>query len=155
MAKTLVNIGDLAIRDDHWALLGWPGMSRGRTYRTYEYEDGSYGTRRVARKAPVMTLTLVHAPGYRFDLGGRVRRVYRAGENWLSEIQPVIALDTREEPQAVTIGDIDFGDYWVERVDVKPSPQHQKGGARGGVVSSVYEVVIGLKAFNDELTVNG
>ena len=155
MAKTLCVIGDVAISDRHWAMQGWPAMSRGRVFKDYQYSDGTYGTRQIARKAPTMTIVLIHAPGYRFDTGQPEDPAPVAGVNWLSEIKPVVELDLLEEPQPVSIGDVDFGDYWVERVDVKPSTQHLKGGNRGGLVSSVYEVIIGLKASVDELTVNG
>ena len=155
MAKTLCVIGDVAISDRHWAMQGWPAMNRGKTLKDYQYEDGGYGTRLVARKSPTMTIMLIHAPGYRFDTGGPEDVAPTAGQNWLTAIQPVMELDLLEEPQPVSIGDIDFGEYWVERVDVKPSTQHLKGGSRGGLVSSVYEVIIGLKGSADELTVNG
>ena len=155
MAKTLCVIGDVAISDRHWAMQGWPAMNRGKKLMEYEYEDGGYGTRLVARKSPTMTIMLIHAPGHRFDTGRPEDVAPTAGQNWLSEIQPVVELDLLEEPQPVSIGDVDFGVYWVERVDVKPSTQHLKGGSRGGLVSSVYEVIIGLKGSADELTVNG
>ena len=73
----------------------------------------------------------------------------------MNRIREVIALDLLEEPQPVSIGDIDLGEYWVERVDVKPSKEHLKGGDRGGIVSSVCEVIIGLKAYDDEIAVSG
>ena len=78
-----------------------------------------------------------------------------AGENWLSKILPVIELDALEGPQTVSIGDVDFGEYLVERVDVKSSKEHLKGGQRGGLVSSIYEVTIALKGSDDAITVNG
>ena len=155
MPKTLLIIGDVNIQDDYWAMQGFASMGRGRVFREYQYEDGDYGVREVGRRSPQMTVLLVHAPGYRFDLGRQEDAALVAGENWLSKILPVIELDALEGPQTVSIGDVDFGEYLVERVDVKSSKEHLKGGQRGGLVSSIYEVTIALKGSDDAITVNG
>ena len=153
---TLLTIGSVRIDDADFAVQGFPAISYGSANKEYALANGGYTTKRVARKAPTMTIVLVHAPGQEFagQLRWFAQFVRAPGESWWDKLEPIVALQELEEAQDVSVGDLDFGRWFVEQVDVRGDKTTITGGSRGGFTSATFDVTIRLKAQQDERTAN-
>lgn len=146
----LMHIGDVKISDTDFAAQGFPTLSYGRATKEYPLGNGKYTTRLVNRKAPTMTIALVHAPGQ--QMSGTLAR-FTGGGSWWGTLQALIALaDAPEErppePIEVSMGTVDFGEWFVEQVDVRGDKTTIAGSS--GFTSATFDVIIRLKAVKDD-----
>ena len=148
---TLLQIGDVKIDDADFAAQGFPALSYGNALKEYPLANGGYKTKRVNRKAPTMTIALVHAPGQSFTDGDLFTQ---AGALWWNKLDPLVGLQDLEEAQDVSVGDLDFGKWFVEQVDVRGDKTTVTGKARGGYTSATFDITIRLKADDDEHSSN-
>ena len=144
---TLLQIGDVKIDDADFAPQGFPALSYGNALKEYPLASGAYKTKRVNRKAPTMTIALVHAPGQQFTGGDLFSK---SGGSWWGKLEPIVALQELEESQEVSVGDLDFGKWFVEAVELRGDKTTITGGGRGGYTSATFDITIRLKAEVDE-----
>lgn len=151
----LMSIGPVDFDSSIWAVAGWPRPKYGRTLAEYELASGDYAVRFRGRRAPSMTVVMRHAPGQPFEADAIFpdRPQGGVGEGWHSVLQPVIALAALEDagPVAVSIGDLDLGEWWVESVEPSSDDSVVAGGSHGGFAPTVVEVTIVLRGHRDAL----
>ena len=149
----LLSIGGVDIDSDTWAIKGWPRRSHQRTLSEFELADGDYAVRFRARRAPTMTISMVHAPGQPFDSGELFSRASAVGQGWHSAVATIIALTDLKDaaPVPVAIGDLELGDWWVESVEDSSDDALVAGGARGGFAPTLLEATIRLRAHRDRI----
>ena len=107
-----------------------------RTHRRKKYilANGNPKTVNEGREATQRTMTVRYVPGQNLRTGIHWdRQTWAPGTNWLTELRRLETLGEDGAPLEVTIGDVDYG-LWFIDVRTTPEPEnHVKNPAEGTI----------------------
>lgn len=119
----LFSIGEETFTDDRWAIVAMPSYRGTKRLKKYNLANGNPKSVYQGRDPVQRTMTVRYIPSQNLRTG-RIwdRDQWPVGQNWLTELRRLELLNETEEPLEVTIGEVDYGEWFVE-IRTTPEPE--------------------------------
>lgn len=149
----LFTIGEETFTDDRWAITAMPSYRGTKRLKKYTLASGKPKSVYEGREATQRTMSVVYIPSQNLRTGALWEpRNYPAGANWLTELRRLELLNEIEEPLEVTIGEVDYGQWWVE-IRTTPEPDtNLKNPTQGTIAPLITRAEITLTEVDPILT---
>lgn len=149
----LFTIGEETFTDERWIIVAMPSYRRTHRLKKYILANGKPKAVHEGRDPIVRTFSVRYIPSQNFATGGLWdRRSWPTGTNWLTELQRLENVGADGMPQAVTIGEVDYGEWFVD-VRTTPDPETNIKNPREGTMAPLITTAeITLTEVDEEVT---
>ena len=149
----LFTIGDETFTDERWALMSMLSYRRTHRFKKYNLANGKPKTVHEGRDPLQRMFTAVYVPSQNLATGEVWDRTFwTVGTNWYTELARLEDLGADGEPLAVTIGDVDYGEWFVEVRTEPERESHVKNPREGTVAPLITMAMITLTEVDETRT---